>query len=221
METAIPESARALARAVKPQCCHTMETGRRCKRVASPGEQYCHCHLQFRERGADWPVRVPLMEDATSIRFVISEVLMAMAFGTLPAANASAMLRGCRMALELLEFERKWKEKEPEARAEEMAPGEGVAEAVAETSGGTEMETAWEPEKHPEVVSSRPPMLGDLEAEWDRGMRQTERAMQRNLGMNSGLRGQAWLERRNRGIVVPHPAADRAVGIRGERDWGA
>lgn len=230
-ETGLTETGVAAARTKWRQCCHTMETGDRCERWASPGHEYCHSHLQYRGRSAERPVRVPLLEDTASIRFVISEVLLAMAYGTMPSANANAMLRGCQTALRLLEIEQAAEKHRKDAAGatdaavaaatEESgnAAAEGASEAEAESERGTEMVAAWQPDEYPLDQSEDPPRLGDLHEEWDRGMLSMERAMQKNLRIKPGHMGKAWLEARNRGPESPHPMVAHAVGILGERDW--
>jgi hypothetical protein len=121
------------------QCVHLHGSGERCKGTPKTGEKFCHAHQRFAETDPMYPVKVPLLEDPDSIRFVSSQTVRALAMGTIPPANARSMLYGCHMAFDLLQFEfarekfRARERREEEARAARTAmlgPGPAAAPEV-------------------------------------------------------------------------------------------
>ena len=84
------------------RCTHLYESGARCNGTTESGTQFCHPHQRFRDADPLYPIQVPLLEDASAIRFVVSQTIRQLAMGAIPPANGRAMLYGCRMALDLL-----------------------------------------------------------------------------------------------------------------------
>jgi hypothetical protein len=122
------------------QCVHLHGSGERCRRTAKTGEKFCHTHQRYADADPMFPVKVPLLEDPDSIRFVMSQTVRAMAMGTLPAANARSMLYGCRMALDLLNYKfarEKFESRAQSAglRAQETSNSVRGAEDKAEGTG--------------------------------------------------------------------------------------
>ncbi|HTW47745.1 MAG TPA: hypothetical protein VMD92_07345 [Acidobacteriaceae bacterium] len=104
------------------RCAHLPVSGEQCARTTRTGEKFCHTHQRFAETDPMYPIKVPLLEDPSSIRLVASQTVRALAMGTLPASNGRAMLSGCRMALDLLLFEfakEKLRSRAQEDRAQE------------------------------------------------------------------------------------------------------
>jgi hypothetical protein len=87
------------------RCRQVKENGFRCRHIPAAGETFCHQHRRYRATHADRAIDVPLLEDAPSIRLVISQTVRTMAGGDLPPANGRVMIAGCRVALNLLQFE--------------------------------------------------------------------------------------------------------------------
>jgi hypothetical protein len=188
MDTIDPRAAGALR-----QCGYTLETGERCRRAAAPGATLCAAHMP--RRSAPPPIHVPLLDDRRSIRYVISEVVLALAQGRLAPAQANAMLRGCQLARELLcddaaaekaKGDKASKERaaEPEAASAAKKESEPPAEtphtdlaqdlsrdsrADANTAASGEEKTET-PETDPPAQTNGPVHVGDLRAGWDRWM---------------------------------------------------
>jgi hypothetical protein len=87
------------------RCGYLRVSGAPCKSFTRVGGKCCSRHQAWNETDPLYPIKVPLLEDPDSIRFVVSQTVRALAMGTLPSANGRAMLAGCRMAMGLLEHE--------------------------------------------------------------------------------------------------------------------
>lgn len=87
------------------QCIHIHESGERCNGSTATGKRLCHTHERFSTADPLYPIQVPLLEDPSSIRFVLSQAVRQLAMGAIPAANGRAVLYGCRMAFDLLKYE--------------------------------------------------------------------------------------------------------------------
>jgi|ERR1700683_3398702 hypothetical protein len=125
--------------------------------------------------------------------------------GTLPAANANAMLRGCDVARRLLDhelamarFERRTQETEGTERAaatEAVGQAEsakaGVAEGNAEPTVEHATEDGWTAETAPAAQARETPFLGDVKGAWGKGLAQMEKAMTAGC---SPAKGETWTE---------------------------
>jgi hypothetical protein len=109
------------------QCRQVKENGFRCKCIPAAGETFCHQHRRFRVTHGGREIEVPLMEDAASIRLVISQTVRTMGRGDIPPANGRAMIAGCREALALLQYELA-KARLEEKRAERLERAAALAE---------------------------------------------------------------------------------------------
>jgi hypothetical protein len=112
------------------QCRQVKENGFRCKCIPAAGETFCHQHRRFRVTHGGREIEVPLMEDAASIRLVISQTVRTMGRGDIPPANGRAMIAGCREALALLQYELA-KARLEEKRAERLERAAALAAGTA------------------------------------------------------------------------------------------
>jgi hypothetical protein len=126
----------------KHRCEHIAPSGRRCGRWASLGEELCHSHLKYAEACAGRRVDVPLLEDESSILYVLSQTAQALAVGGMPAANGHAVISACKLATRILELRLKqaqWQAKhgpaspsaqEPTSSAEDPEPAASASTAL-------------------------------------------------------------------------------------------
>ena len=115
------------------RCEHIAPSGRRCGRWASRGEELCHAHLKYAEGCAGRRVDVPLLEDESSILYVLSQTAQALATGGMPPANGNAVISACKLATRILELrlkQKQWEAKQTTA----SGPGEPDTRAAYPTS---------------------------------------------------------------------------------------
>jgi hypothetical protein len=228
------------------RCVHLHGSGERCKGTAKTGEKFCHPHQRYADADPMYPIKVPLLEDPDSIRFVASQAVRALATGTIPAANARSMLSGCRMALELLNYE--FAREKYQSRAQGTGPGAqgprmvesgqctvsedqeivpgpqavgepAVVEAVAAESGSEEV---VESDICQSQAESFGPRFPDLRKQWDAAQARAEGEVGRNLHRKEGESLRTWQERRRGPIEAGHPQARPAyAGVAGAGDPGA
>ena len=92
--------------APQKQCCRYLKAdGRPCQAVALRGQHYCYSHLRHRQPSFSSSFATPLLEDAASIRLVISQVIHATLHDEIPLRKADTLLRALRLALSLLHAE--------------------------------------------------------------------------------------------------------------------
>lgn len=85
------------------QCRRILESGERCRDWEVRGQGFCFRHGRWEGTRRQGPITVPLMEDAESIRMVVSQTVRAMSLGTIPPSNGRVILMGCREARGLLQ----------------------------------------------------------------------------------------------------------------------
>lgn len=134
------------------ECAHVHESGVRCEATTATGKRLCHVHQRYNDTDPLYPIQVPLLEDPASIRFVISQTNRQLAMGAIPPANGRAMLYGCRMALDLLLYERAQEKRKLEQEkmerklaAASQPVGESAGQPVSDLAGKLVNEPASQP----------------------------------------------------------------------------
>lgn len=84
--------------AVDRRCAMVREGGQQCRGTPARGERYCHAHRRYSEAARTVVLTIPLIDDAASVTFVRSQVVRAMALGSIPPGNGRVMLEACRDA---------------------------------------------------------------------------------------------------------------------------
>jgi hypothetical protein len=122
-------------RAEHHRCAHVTESGVGCNATTATGKRLCHAHQRYNDADPLYPIQVPLLEDAASIRFVVSQTSRQLAMGAIPPANGRAMLYGCRMALDLLLYEQSMKKLQREQEKMERKLAAAASQPVSELAG--------------------------------------------------------------------------------------
>jgi hypothetical protein len=216
------------------RCRHLHVSGAPCGATTRTGEKFCHTHQRWAETDPMYPIRVPLLEDPASIRFVMSQTVRALAMGTMPAANGRAILYGCRMAFDLLVHElarEKFRARQatgdrPQAAgsAEFIDSGEGVASEVTgdrlqvpatesaelphpNNTGSDGAPGVVEDETSPENAGHRiVPRFPDLPEQWDQAVNRAAQEVARNVHRREDEDGESWMARQTRPIEAGHPS---------------
>jgi hypothetical protein len=126
------------------QCTRLTGSGRRCRDWAVRGHDLCQRHSQYGSARVNEPMDVPLLEDEDSIVHVLSQAARAMAFGTVPPANAHAILACCREARAVLALRLQKAKFAAQQKAAAQSAGASESADLAERADATAAEQASE-----------------------------------------------------------------------------
>jgi len=113
------------------KCRHIKTNGSRCQSPALTGKPYCYFHDRLHRpenatAPADWTIKLPLLEDRTSIQLALSRVLNSLGSSRLDARSAGLFLYGLQIASQNVE------------RQGQIMPYDAV-ESTTQTDNGDEL----------------------------------------------------------------------------------
>lgn len=138
------------------QCAHLHESGERCNGTTATGKRLCHTHEGYSAADPLYPIQVPLLEDPSSIRFVLSQAVRQLALGAIPPANGRAILYGCRMAFDLLKYEQAERRLQAQMEKKIAVLDRMASEPVSERASQVASESANTTEASEGSVESHP-----------------------------------------------------------------